>query len=134
MTSEASEFEALPGLGAVAVVGGRRVLIGNQRLLESRGVPIDSLLAPAERLATEGATPVFVAVESQPAGLIAISDPVKASSAAAIAKLRSKGIQVVMLTGDRASTAQAVARKVGIDEVVAGVLPDGKETQRDECK
>jgi P-type Cu+ transporter len=122
----ASDFEALPGLGAMAIVEQRRVLIGNQQLLESRGVPLDSLLVPAERLATEGATPVFVAVDGQPAGLIAISDPVKTSSAGAIAKLRARGIQVVMLTGDRHSTAQAVAAKVGIDDVVAGVLPDGK--------
>jgi Cu+-exporting ATPase len=84
------------------------------------------LQVAAERLATEGATPVFVAVDGQPAGVIAISDPVKVSSAAAVAKLRSEGIQVVMLTGDRKSTAQAVAEKVGIDQVVAGVLPDGK--------
>lgn len=122
----ASEFEALPGLGAAAVVEGRRVLIGNQRLLESRGVPVDALQVAAERLATEGATPVFVAVDGQPAGVLAISDPVKTTSAAAIAKLRSKGIQVVMLTGDRESTAKAVAGKVGIDEVIAGVLPEGK--------
>ena len=122
----ASEFEAVPGLGAAAVVEGRRVLIGNQRLLESRGVPVDALQVAAERLATEGATPVFVAVDGQPAGMIAISDPLKASSATAIAKLRSKGIHVVMLTGDRESTARAVAAKVGIEEIVAGVLPDGK--------
>jgi Cu+-exporting ATPase len=126
VASPASNFEALPGLGAAALVEGRTVLIGNQQLLESRGVPVDSLLLPAERLATEGATPVFVAVDGQLAGLIAISDPVKTSSAGAIAKLRARGIQVVMLTGDRHSTAQAVAAKVGIDHVVAGVLPDGK--------
>ena len=122
----ASRFEASPGLGASALVDGRQVSIGNQRLLDSLGISILALLDQAEELAQAGATPVFVAIDGSPAGLIAISDPVKASSAEAISKLRSKGLRVVMLTGDRQSTAAAVARQVGVDEVIAGVLPDGK--------
>jgi P-type Cu+ transporter len=122
----ASGFQAAPGLGASAMVEGQRILIGNQRWLESQGIVVVPLLEAAERLSAEGATPVFVAVDQAPAGLIAISDPVKPSSAAAIEKLRSSGMDVVMLTGDRRSTAMAVARKVGIEEVVAGVLPEGK--------
>jgi P-type Cu+ transporter len=85
-----------------------------------------ALLAKAEELAAAGATPVLVAVEGSIAGVIAISDPIKPTSAAAIQKLRGKGLRVVMLTGDRKTTALAVARMVGIDEVVAGVLPEDK--------
>lgn len=126
VSSPAAEFAALPGLGASATVGGRPVLIGNQRLLESRGVDVTALLARAEEFAATGATPVFVAMEGSLAGVIAISDPIKPTSAAAIKKLRSQGLRVVMLTGDREATALAVARVAGIDEVVAGVLPEGK--------
>jgi Cu+-exporting ATPase len=122
----ATGFQASPGLGASAIVERQRVLIGNQRWLESEGISVDSLLKKAEQLSADGATPVFVAVDGAPAGLITISDPVKASSAAAIRKLRERGLQVVMLTGDRRSTAMAVARTVGIEDVVAGVLPEGK--------
>ncbi|MBL8232092.1 MAG: copper-translocating P-type ATPase [Bryobacterales bacterium] len=122
----AAGFEASPGLGASATVEGRRVLIGNQRLMESREIDITALLATAEKLSAAGATLVFVAVDDSLAGVIAIADPVKPTSAASILKLRSRGLRVVMLTGDRKSTALAVARMVGIDEVVAGVLPEGK--------
>lgn len=126
VSSPAAEFDASPGLGASAIVEGRRVLIGNQRLMESRQIDVTALLATAEELSAAGATPVFVAVDDSLAGVIAIADPVKPTSAASIRKLRSKGLRVVMLTGDRKSTALAVARVVGIDEVVAGVLPEGK--------
>lgn len=126
VSSPASGFDAVPGLGASAIVEGRRVLIGNQRLMESREIAPSALLATAEELAVAGATPVFVAVDGSVAGVIAISDPIKPTSAAAIKRLRSKGLRVVMLTGDRKTTALAVARMVGIDEVVAGVLPEGK--------
>jgi len=126
VTSPAVEFDASPGLGASAIVEGRRVLIGNQRLMESQGIAVTALLATAEELSAAGATPVFVAIDGSLAGVIAIADPVKPTSAASIRKLLSKGLRVVMLTGDRRSTALAVARMVGIDEVVAGVLPEGK--------
>lgn len=126
ISSPGAEFDASPGLGASAIVEGRRVVIGNQRLMESRQIEVTALLATAEELSAAGATPVFVAVDDSLAGVIAIADPVKPTSAASIRKLRSKGLRVVMLTGDRTSTALAVARTVGIDEVVAGVLPEGK--------
>jgi Cu+-exporting ATPase len=126
ISSPAAEFVASPGLGASAIVEGRRVLIGNQRLMKSRQIEVTALLATAEELSAAGATPVFVAVDDSLAGVIAIADSVKPTSAASIRKLRSKGLRVVMLTGDRKSTALAVARMVGIDEVVAGVLPEGK--------
>jgi Cu+-exporting ATPase len=124
--SPATEFEATPGLGASAVVEEKRVMIGNQPLMESAAIRVDALAATADLLSAEGATPVFVAIDGVLAGVIAISDPVKASSAAAIRELRGRGLRVVMLTGDRETTAAAIARQVGIDEVIAGVLPDGK--------
>jgi Cu+-exporting ATPase len=120
ISSPAAEFDASPGLGASAIVEGRRVLIGNQRLMKSRQIEVTALLATAEELSAAGATPVFVAVDDSLAGVIAIADSVKPTSAASIRKLRSKGLRVVMLTGDRKSTALAVAR------MVAGVLPEGK--------
>ncbi len=126
VSSPAGDFDAVPGLGASAIVEGRRVLIGNQRLMESREIAPTAFLATAEEFAATGATPVFVAIDGLLAGVIAISDPIKPTSAAAIKKLRIKGLRVVMLTGDRKTTALAVARMVGIDEVVAGVLPEGK--------
>lgn len=124
--SPATDFEAVPGLGVSAIVDGKRVLLGNQRLLESSGIGATALEATAEQLAAGGATPVFLAVDGSLAAVLAISDPIKATSAAAIKRLRTKGFRVVMLTGDRKSTAMAVARQVGIDEVIAGVLPEGK--------
>lgn len=126
VSSPAEGFHAEPGLGASAIVEGSRVLIGNQRLMESREISPAALLAAAEEFAAAGATPVFVAIDGAVAGVIAISDPIKPSSAQAIQKLRAKGLRVVMLTGDRKTTAVAVASMVGIDDVVAGVLPEGK--------
>ena len=126
LSSPATGFDATPGLGASAIVAGRRVLIGNERHMASNGIAPTAFLAAAEALAASGATPVFVAVDGALAGVIAIADPVKPTSAAAISKLRGKGLRVVMLTGDRQTTASAVARMVGIDEVVAQVLPEGK--------
>ncbi len=126
VTATASGFAAEPGLGAWATVEGRRVVAGNQRLLESKGIAAGALLAKAEAFAADGATPVFVAIDGAAAGVLAIRDAIKPTSAAAIAALRRRGLRVVMLTGDREATALAVARTVGIEEVVAGVLPAGK--------
>lgn len=126
VSSQAADFTSSPGLGASAIVEGRRVLIGNQRLMESQKIDVATLQNHAEELAATGATPVFVAVDGSLAGVIAIADPIKPTSAAAIQKLRARGLRVVMLTGDRKATALAVAGMVGIDDVVAGVLPDGK--------
>lgn len=132
VSAPAVEFDAMPGLGASAVVEGKRVLVGNQRLMGSSGIDAAALAVKAEEVAAAGATPVLVAIDGSHAGVIAISDPVKPTSAAAIHKLRGKGLRVVMLTGDQKTTALAVARMVGIDEVVAGVPPEGKvaEVQR----
>lgn len=122
----ATDFRAFPGLGASAVVNGRTVQIGNQRLMEESGIDINPLSGEAERLSTAGSTPLFVAIGGTAAGLIAVADALKPTSAKAIEALRTDGLRVLMLTGDRKTTAQAVAREAGIQEVVAGVLPDGK--------
>ncbi len=119
-------FAAIAGYGASGVIAGRALLVGNRRLLEERGIDAAPLRADAERLAAQGQTPVFVAVDDQPAGILAIADPPKPDSAAAIARLRELGLRVALLTGDHAATAQAIAAQVGIETVFAEVLPTAK--------
>ena len=121
------DFEQVAGGGLRAHLEGEEILVGNARLMASRGVNVGELIARSDDLAAEAKTPLFVAVEGQLVGLIAVADPVKATSAAAIARLRDMGVRTVMLTGDQERTALAVARQVGVDEVVAGVLPHEKE-------
>ena len=123
----AEAFEAVPGHGLVATVEGRAVLVGNARLLTSRGVPFDT--AAAEQAASAGQTTLLVAVDGTYAGLLAVSDPVKPSSKAAVGRLHAMGLEVVLLTGDNRGTAEAVAREVGIDRVLAEVLPEGKAAE-----
>jgi P-type E1-E2 ATPase len=108
-------------------VEGRDVAIGNARLMTERGVDADALTGEAERLRAEGATVFFVAVDGRAAGLIAVADPVKETTPAALAGLAAEGIRVVMLTGDNRTTAEAVAKRLGITEVVAEVLPADKQ-------
>ncbi|MFZ4615306.1 MAG: heavy metal translocating P-type ATPase [Rectinemataceae bacterium] len=124
---EATDFSAEPGHGISANVGGRRVLLGNGRHLADRGIAVDG--GSADRLASAGKTPMFVAVDGRYAGLVAVADVVKPSSAAAIAKLRAMGIEVIMITGDSARTAASIAREVGIDRVLAEVLPGDKAAE-----
>ena len=123
---EPTRFEAVPGQGIRAWLGERRVLVGKRAFLEVAGVKAAALEADATRLADEGKTPVFVALDDRVAGLVAIADPVKADSEAAIAALRKLGLQVVMITGDNRRTADAIARRVGVDRVLAEVLPQDK--------
>ena len=123
---EPTRFEAVPGHGVRAWLGERRVLIGKRAFLEAAGVRAGDLEDDATRLADEGKTPVFVALDDRAAGVVAIADPVKADSEAAIAALRKLGLQVVMITGDNRRTADAIARRVGIDRVLAEVLPQDK--------
>ena len=123
---EPTGFEALPGHGIRAWIGPHQVLVGRRAFLESAGVETVGLEAEAARLADEGKTPVFVALDNRPAGLIAIADPVKPDSRAAIAALQKLGLQVVMITGDNRRTADAIGRTVGIDQVLAEVLPQDK--------
>jgi P-type Cu+ transporter len=119
-------FAAIPGRGIEATVDDRRLLVGNAALLTEAGIDPGPLAARAADAAAAAQTPVFVAVDGAPAGLILVADPVKPESAEAVAQLKALGLEVWMLTGDNAATAAAVARTVGIDHVVAEVLPDGK--------
>jgi len=119
-------FEALPGFGVRAQVEGKTVLLGNSRLMENSSVDIDALSSHAHSAALLGQTPIYLAVDGQAAGIVAIADPIKPDSQAAIARLHALGLKVVMLTGDNAATAQAVAGQVGIDEILAEVLPADK--------
>jgi Cu+-exporting ATPase len=124
--SPAERFASFTGRGAVASVSGREVLAGNEALLAERGIDAAPLRDAATRLAGDAKTPVYVAVDGALAGLLAVADPIKPTSREAIATLRARGIDVVMLTGDTQRTADAVAREAGIARVVAGVLPEGK--------
>ncbi len=122
----ASSFAATAGGGIAAEVGGRAVLVGRAGFLADHGVAVEGLLAAADALSAAGKTPVFAAVDGRPAAVIAIADTLKAGSIAAVAELHRLGIEVAMLTGDNRRTAEAIARSVGIDRVVADVRPDGK--------
>ncbi|BAU49968.1 copper-transporting ATPase [Sulfurifustis variabilis] len=125
----ASAFEAIAGRGVRATLNGKVVLFGNRRLMEEHGVTLGGLEAEAGRLAALAATPMYLAVDGRAAGVVAVSDPIKADSAAAIKRLHAIGLRVVMLTGDNRATAQAVAAQVGIDEVFAEVLPGDKSAK-----
>jgi P-type Cu+ transporter len=124
--AEASDFTAPAGKGAAGTVEGRRIIAGNRVMMEEAGIGVAALEADAEALRREGATALFVAVDGRPAGVIAIADPVKPAAPAAVAALRKAGMRIVMLTGDNRATAQAVARRLGISEVEAEILPQDK--------
>jgi Cu2+-exporting ATPase len=122
----AEQFEAVPGHGAVATVEQHRVLVGNRRLLELQAISLDGLAARADEMAGTGRTVVHVAVDGRPAGLIAIADAPRETAAAAVQALKDLGIRPVMLTGDNRQTAERIAGELGIDEVLAEVLPADK--------
>ncbi|HEX6910432.1 MAG TPA: heavy metal translocating P-type ATPase [Longimicrobium sp.] len=124
--AQAESFDSVTGRGARGVVEGRALVVGNEALMADYGLRVDVLAEAAERLTGEGRTPVWVDVDGELAGLLAVADPIKPSSREAIARLHRMGLQVVMLTGDNPRTADAVARQAGVDRVVAGVLPEGK--------
>jgi len=119
-------FDSPVGKGAIGMVERRRVVLGNARFLEELGITTAALASDAERLRADGATAIFVAIDGKAAGVLAIADPIKESAAEAIAALKADGIALVMLTGDNRTTAEAVARKLGIAQVQAEVLPDQK--------
>jgi P-type Cu+ transporter len=123
---EVTNFVSVTGKGITGTIGGRRVAVGNTALLKDHGVSSAGLEPHAEALRKEGATALFVAVDNGLAGIIAVADPIKATTAAALDSLRGEGIRIVMLTGDNRTTAQAVADKLGITDVEADVLPDQK--------
>jgi len=124
--SDTQDFEAVPGHGVSGTVNGRAVLLGNAKLLRDRGIATDALTPDWERLAGDGKTPVFVAIDQRPAGLVAVADTIKPDSKQAIEALRRFGLEVAMLTGDNERTAAAIARQVGVDRVLAEVLPQDK--------
>ena len=123
---EVTDFEALPGNGLRARLDGRELLGGSLRFLASKGLVTEEVSARANALAEEGKTPLLFALDGEAVGLIAVADPIREDSARAIRELRDMGVRTVMLTGDNARTAAAVSREAGVDEVVAGVLPEGK--------
>jgi Cu+-exporting ATPase len=123
---DAEGFAAIPGHGVTGRVDGHAILFGNAKLMNDRGVSIEGLQPHWERLASEGKTPMYVAVDGKAAGLVAVADTVKSDSKAAIAALKNLGIEVVMLTGDNERTGKAIARQVGIERVLAEILPDEK--------
>ena len=120
-------FEQVAGGGLAGTVDGRRVLAGNARLMEKNGVGLGAFAQRADALAAEAKTPLFFGADGRVLGLVAVADPVKPTSAEAVSRLRALGAKTLLLTGDARLTAEAVARKVGVDEVVAGVLPSQKE-------
>jgi len=119
-------FQAIPGQGVDVKISGRAILLGNRKLMAERHIPIDVLLSEAERLENEGKTVMFLAVDQRPAGIIAVADTLKDTSAQAIAELKHMGIKVAILSGDNRRTTQAIAHKLGIDMILAEVLPEDK--------
>jgi P-type Cu+ transporter len=124
--SEVSEFDSPTGKGAVGVVAGQRISLGNANFLHELGIETAPLESEAERLRQDGATAIFLAVDGKVACVIAIADPIKSTTSEALKSLAQDGVRVVMLTGDNRTTAQAVARRLGIAQVESEVLPDQK--------
>ncbi len=124
--AEPADFESVTGKGIRVSVDGRALLAGNRRLLDDAGIDASSLTEHAERLADEGKTPMYVAIDGAAAGLVAVADTVKEDSARAVWALRNLGLEVAMITGDNRRTAAAIARQVGIERVLAEVLPEDK--------
>ncbi len=125
---EITDFKALPGNGLSGILEGTAISGGNLNFISSQAEVSESIKAQAERLAEEGKTPLFFAREGKLLGIIAVADTIKTDSPEAIRQLKNMGIHVVMLTGDNERTARAIGAKAGVDEVIAGVLPDGKES------
>ncbi len=123
------EFQAITGRGIEAKLNGAAILAGNRKLMDERGISLGELAASSDRLAEEGKTPMYVALDGRLAGIIAVADVVKHSSRAAIESLHKMGIEVAMITGDNTRTAAAIARQVGIDHVLAEVLPQDKSNE-----
>jgi len=122
-------FNAIPGFGIEVKIGGKNILIGNKKLMDERGISLEALAGKSDMLAGRGKTPMYIAADGKIAGIIAVADVVKENSAKAVEKLRSMGIEVAMITGDNRKTAEAIAKQVGIDRVLAEVLPQDKSNE-----
>jgi Cu+-exporting ATPase len=120
------KFNAIAGHGIEATIEGKSLLLGNLKLMRDRGVPTAALDEKAETFSRQGKTPMFVAVDQKPAGIVAVADTLKENSKAAVEALHRMGIEAAMITGDNKRTAEAIADQIGIDRVLAEVLPDGK--------
>ncbi|MDP1668101.1 heavy metal translocating P-type ATPase [Phaeovulum sp.] len=131
---ETEGFEAVTGKGVMGSVGGRKVALGNAAMMADLGLETEAAEAAADALRGEGKTAMFVAVDGKVAGIVAVADPIKTTAAAAIRALHAQGMRVIMATGDNARTAQAVAARLGIDEVHAGVLPAAKKDLIDQLR
>ena len=123
---EVADFEALTGLGVRGNVNGQMVLVGADRLMAQEGVNVDGFLAQATLWGEDAKTAVFVAIEGQAVALVAVADPIRPEATRVVTDLRQKGLQLAMITGDGPHTGKAVARQLGIETVVAGVMPEGK--------
>lgn len=123
---EAGQFESITGKGVKGMVSGRRVALGNQKLMDDLGINLEGLLDEAKKLRSEGQTVMFISIDNKPAGFVGVADPIKKTTPRAVSSFHDEGIRVVMLTGDEQVTAKSVADKLGIDEVISGVLPDQK--------
>ncbi|MFC3327285.1 heavy metal translocating P-type ATPase [Mesorhizobium cantuariense] len=132
--AQASGFEAVTGKGVSGTLSGKKVALGNAAMMADLGIDIASISAKAEALQLEGKTAMFVAVDKKLAGIVAVADPVKATTAEAIRALHDSGLRIIMATGDNERTANAIARSLGIDEVRAGLLPEQKAALVDELR
>ena len=127
-------FDSIPGHGIRASVGGRRVLIGNKRLMEREGIDTGQLEGRIQALTSDGKTPMYVAVDRRMAGVVAVADTIRESARQAVRALHEFGVQTVMLTGDNRRTAEAVARQLRMDQVIAEVLPEDKARKVEELQ
>lgn len=125
----ASAFKAIPGHGILTEINGQTVLLGNKKMMVENQIPLAGMEETSDRLAGEGKTPMYIAIDGQLAGMIAVADTLKSSSKQAVAKLHQMGLEVVMMTGDNRRTAEAIAKQVGIDRVLSEVLPEDKANQ-----
>jgi Cu+-exporting ATPase len=124
--SAAADFDSPVGKGVTGTIAGSRVVIGNARMMEEASVDIAEMFSAADRFRGDGATAIFVGIDGKAAGVLAIADPIKETTPAAVDALRAAGLRVVMVTGDNAATAAAVAKRLGINDVEADVLPQHK--------
>jgi Cu+-exporting ATPase len=131
---DASRFNAIPGHGIEVVVEEKKILIGNKKLMKKRNISIDSVIERMEELEGQGKTAMLMAVDDKLAGIIAVADTVKESSTEAIKRLKDMGIEVIMITGDNQRTAEAIAKQVGVDRVLAEVLPEDKSAEVEKLK
>jgi P-type Cu+ transporter len=126
-TESVSGFRSVTGKGVIGTIGRRRAAVGNAGFLDDLGIDSTSIEGPVETLRRDGATAIFVAIDHRPAGIIAIADPIKATTPAALRRLKTDGVHIVMLTGDNRMTAQVVAARLGIGDIEAEVLPERKQ-------